>query len=203
MLGPAIEGLGAKLGALVFQLPPQHEAALGGSPARFADALHAFASRLDAPGRVAFELRNASLFARDTLEALRDAGALHCINAHPTMPRPGEQARALEACGEATGPRVVRWMLRAGFRYEEARERYAPFDRLIDPDPETRGEIAELCASALDAGRPTLVIANNKAEGSAPLSVAALARALDARRAAAAGQGPPARAGRVDGGRGK
>ena len=67
---------------------------------------------------------------------------------------------------------VARWMLHRGFAYEAARERYAPFDRLIDPDPTTREAIAQLIAGA---ALPAFVIINNKAEGSAPRSVVELA----------------------------
>ena len=70
----------------------------------------------------------------------------------------------------------MRWLLERGQAYEEARSRYAPFDRLVDPDPDTRGEIAALLGQALRARHEALVIINNKAEGSAPLSVEALAR---------------------------
>ena len=76
---------------------------------------------------------------------------------------------------------VVRWMLHAGFGYEQAKQRYQPFDRLVDGDPATRAEIADLCSFALAQDIPVMVIANNKAEGSAPLSVLALAEALVAK----------------------
>lgn len=48
-------------------------------------------------------------------------------------------------------------------------------------DPETRAAAVDLVAAALAAGRPAFVIANNKAEGSAPLTLEKLADALAAR----------------------
>ena len=60
-------------------------------------------------------------------------------------------------------------------RYEAARERYRPFDALVDEDPSARTSIAELCADAARRGRPAYCVINNKAEGSAPLSAFRLA----------------------------
>ena len=62
--------------------------------------------------------------------------------------------------------------------YEEARAHFSPFNVLCQPDDATRQEIGGLVRGALRAGREAMVIINNKAEGSAPLSVARLAAAL-------------------------
>jgi hypothetical protein len=74
----------------------------------------------------------------------------------------------------------VRWMLGGRLGYEEARERYRPFDRLVDADPGARRRIARLCLAFARRGRPASVIINNKAEGSAPCSVVELAREIAA-----------------------
>jgi len=74
-------------------------------------------------------------------------------------------------------------MLGHGRGYEEARDLYAPFDRLAAPDPESRASVAELILRAARAGKEGLVIVNNKAEGSSPLSVVELARAVASRAA--------------------
>jgi hypothetical protein len=70
---------------------------------------------------------------------------------------------------------LVRWMLHPGQRYEEAKTRYQPFDRIVDDDRHNRQTITSLCLAALAAGHPAFVIANNKAEGSAPCTVFRLA----------------------------
>ena len=84
-------------------------------------------------------------------------------------------------CGALPPVVVIRWMLHGGFRYDQAKARYAPFERLVDPDPSTREQVAELVAEAAAAGRETTVVANNKAEGSAPLTLRALAESVLAR----------------------
>lgn len=170
----AATGLGDKLGAVVLQFSPAPPGAFG-SPVSFADRLHDFLRAL--PGApVAVEVRNPELLGPEYAAALSDTGAVHCFAVHPSMPGPAGQAERMGEVGR--GPLVVRWMLRRNRRYEEARARYAPFDRLVEPDPVIRNEIAALAVAAARSGRATLVSINNKAEGSAPLSAFDLARAV-------------------------
>jgi hypothetical protein len=55
------------------------------------------------------------------------------------------------------------------------KDRYSPFNKIVDPDRATLQSTAGLVASALAKGRAAHVIVNNKAEGSAPLTVRRLA----------------------------
>jgi hypothetical protein len=118
---------------------------------------------------------------------LREAGCRLCLSIHPSMPTAARQAAALRAmdapAGEGDewtlkGPLVARWNLHGGMRYEDAKHRYAPFDRLLDADLITRGTLAHLAHVAIRSNQPAFIIANNKAEGSAPLSCIELARAI-------------------------
>ncbi len=168
-VAPFVEGLGAKAGALVLQFPPLGRAAR--EPERFADRLHEFLERLPRGPVYAVELRDRELVGDAYRDAVRTAGATHCVSVHPRMPSPDVQAGLVAL----DGPLVVRWMLGAGLEYDDAKERYAPFDRLVDEAPETRESLAGLALETLGAGREVIVIANNKAEGSAPLTVFRLA----------------------------
>jgi uncharacterized protein YecE (DUF72 family) len=141
----------------------------------------------------ALELRNRELLTPRLAQALREAGARLCLGLHARMPEIGRQEaalRALDAPGSQdddwplAGPLVVRWSLHAGLKYEGAKSRYAPFNRLVDPDPATRAALASLARRAIRSQQPAYVIVNNKAEGSAPLSCVALAEEIN--RAAAA-----------------
>jgi hypothetical protein len=49
---------------------------------------------------------------------------------------------------------------------------------MVDPDPESRRAVARLVARATVAGKTSYVIANNKAEGSSPLTLIELADAV-------------------------
>ena len=73
---------------------------------------------------------------------------------------------------------MIRLLLRPGTRYEERREEFLPFDRIVDPSPEMRDGVTRLVRAALRAGRETYVLVNNKAEGCSPLTIRALAERL-------------------------
>jgi uncharacterized protein YecE (DUF72 family) len=143
---------------------------------RFAERLEAFLAGLPRGPLYAVELRTRAFLTPQYADALARTGAVHCLNVHPSMPSLAEQwARIAIEDGRAL---VVRWMLGAGMKYEEARDRYAPFNRLVDEDAETRGEIAERSIAVAMRDIPVYVVANNKAEGSAPLTLFALAREI-------------------------
>ena len=174
-VGPCREGLGERAGPLVFQFPPQGRA-ITREPAAFAERLAAFLSKLPRGPLYAVEMRDRELLAPEVMRALESAGARLCLGVHARMPPVGIQAAAATSLGP--GPLVIRWNLHAGFAYEEAKSRYAPFDRLVDEDPATRVAIATLAREAAARGDPVWIIANNKAEGSAPLTLERLARAI-------------------------
>jgi len=175
LVGPACEGLGDALGVILFQMPPQPAWALGGRE-RFAERLERFLCALPAGPVYAVELRTEQLLGDAYAQALASAGAVHCFNVHPTMPDVALQAATIDP--SRAPALVVRWMLGGDQRYEAARERYRPFDALVDEDPGARGAIADLCADAVRRERPAYCVINNKAEGSAPLSAFKLAAAI-------------------------
>jgi uncharacterized protein YecE (DUF72 family) len=174
-VSPCLAGLGAAAGPLVFQFPPQGRATTR-DPAAFAARLHRFLLELPAGPLYAVELRDRELLAPESMRALADSGVRLCLSVHARMPDVHVQAAAATVLG--TGPLVVRWNLHSGFAYEEAKSRYAPFDRLVDEDPATRMAIAGLCRECAARGDEAWVIANNKAEGSAPLTLERLAHAI-------------------------
>jgi len=176
VVGPTMEGLGGKAGPLLFQFPPQP---LDDAPGAFADRLHDFLRRLPRGPAYAVELRNAELLTPEYGAALLDTGALHCHNVWSAMPPLLRQARAIPP--GARRPLVVRWLLRAGDNYEAAGERYQPFDRLREEDPESRSAIATLVGKAHAHGVAALITVNNTAEGCAPDGIALLAGEVAAR----------------------
>ncbi|WP_241299839.1 DUF72 domain-containing protein [Burkholderia stabilis] len=183
---PCLEGLGRKAGVLVFQFSPLPDQLLA-DPAALIDRLTAFFAALpplppeaDNP-RYAIEIRDASLLTPRFIRALASLGVRYCVGLHARMPDPLRQAAALALLdGDAPGPLIVRWSLHGGFKYEQAKAKYEPFDKLVDEDPATRSALAELAARYALAGQPVIITINNKAEGSAPLSCIALAREIAA-----------------------
>ncbi len=176
VVGPFVEGLGARAGVLLFQFSPQSVGALGGVDG-FPDRLADFLMALPRGPRYAVELRNAALLTPRYRAALVAADAVHCINIIGGMPDVFSQAQLTD---RPDAPLIVRWMLQTRLTYDEARSLYAPFDALAAEDVVSRSAVAQLVRDALEAGREATVIVNNKAEGCAPLSVLKLAEQLAA-----------------------
>lgn len=172
VVGPTLDGLGDKLGVLLFQFAAQDLGRIGGHDA-FCDRLYEFVSGLPKGPTYAVEVRNPDLLTTRLGDAMAASGAMPCLGGVSSMPPLDEQYQRSPATFAPT--LVVRWMLRHGLTYDSASRRYRPFNRLVEPDPGTRAIVAGLIRAR---PRPTFVIVNNKAEGCSPESVRALARHL-------------------------
>ena len=175
---PATQGLAETCGPLVFQFPPVGPR-FTKTPQRFADALAEFLlalPKLSGPGFYAVEVRDPELLTDDYLAALCAGGATHCVGIHARMPQAEVQGRFWREAGNL--PLVIRWSLHSGFKYEEAKERYAPFNALVDEDPLGRAQVAALVLEAASSHQQSFVVANNKAEGSAPLTIRKLSELI-------------------------
>lgn len=182
VLGPLLAGdFRGHLGPLVIQVPPLPPGA-DPEPRAFADALDRFLRA--APDAVpwAVELRDRRLFTPRYLAVLGRHGATHVPTFWSRMPDLLSQwARAQGPTVDVRRPLVIRLMLPPGTRYEDLKGAYRPFDRVVAPQPEMRAQVAEIAQDALAAGVPEVhVLVNNKAEGSAPGTIAALAELLAA-----------------------
>jgi hypothetical protein len=128
---------------------------------------------------LAVEVRDPELACGSFAAGLRDSGAVPCLAVHARMPPVADQAAAFGLDrDDCQVPLVARWNLHAGHRYEEAKQAYFPFNRLVQEDPPTRSTLASLAARAAAHGRDVFITINNKAEGSAPCSVEKLAAAI-------------------------
>lgn len=187
---PVMEGLGNKLGVLVLQMSPLPAHLLFRSEvSKLFEQLAGVLSTQSAMKSVvhdavlAVELRNPEFVTtplRDELIAmLKDTGAAYCLGLHAKMPPIEEQLPILRKLWPS--PLVCRWNLHAKhgrFGYEAAKSGYEPFDKLVDEDLPTREQLARVIAGTLRGGQKAFVTINNKAEGSAPLSVLKLAEAI-------------------------
>jgi uncharacterized protein YecE (DUF72 family) len=169
---PLVKALGPKLGAVLFQFSP-----LGyrytRDPETFVARLGEFLSALPRGPVYAVELRDPEVLGAQYEDALAASGAVHCSTVHSRMPPVDSQV-----LDGGTGPLVIRWMLQPGDDYESAGARFAPFNRIVDPDKLSRSRIAGLVKRGLSAGRDVYVMAANNAEGSAPLTLQELAMAV-------------------------
>jgi uncharacterized protein YecE (DUF72 family) len=175
---PAVDGLGSKAGPLVFQFPPLGRRLLADVP-RLAARIAAFMAVLPRGPLYAVEVRDPQLVCEGFARSLEDAGVVPCLAVHARMPPVDEQADIFRLTHpSARQPLVARWNLHAGRGYEEAKADYFPFNRLMDEDVPSRTALARLARAAAMADRDVFITINNKAEGSAPLSVHRLAEQI-------------------------
>jgi uncharacterized protein YecE (DUF72 family) len=187
---PVLEGLGHKLGALVLQMSPWPAQMLGGTEisrlfrllARILSTQFAM-KNIVADAVIAIELRNPEFITtalrEELIALLKDTGATYCLGLHAKLPPIEAQLPILRKLWP--GPLVCRWNLHSKhgrFGYEAAKSQYEPFDNLVDEDLATREQLARVIAGTVKGGQRAFVTINNKAEGSAPLSVRKLAEAV-------------------------
>src|SRR5512147_3240771 len=173
VLGPAQEGLGEKLGPFIFEFQRW-----GTEPATFLEKLDQFLNQLPRGPQYATEVRNPALLTARYRDLLKAHGVAHVYNHWSYMPPLAEQHRSLEQT--FTAPHVViRLLTPLGLKYEQAVERYKPYDRIVRPQPRMRQETIELVKQAAAEGKSAYVLVNNRAEGCSPLTVQALVEALD------------------------
>jgi uncharacterized protein YecE (DUF72 family) len=141
--------------------------------AEFADRLDRFLEPLPREFRYAVEIRERSWLTDTYLRVLARHAATHVYNYWSRMPRPGAQAEVTPP--EAAPFVLLRLLMPPGAGYEQQREAYRPFDRLLEPDELMRADVTDIIQRAATRGRAVFVLVNNKAEGSAPLTIEALA----------------------------
>jgi uncharacterized protein YecE (DUF72 family) len=161
-----------RLGAWVVEIPATPDRP---DQALFLGKLARFLERT--PGPFAIELRDRRLFTRAYVDVLRAHGASHCFNFWSRAPPLREQLDFVGSLSSFSQV-VIRLMLPPGERYEKRREAFAPFDRIVEASPAMREDVARIVEATEALGIPTFIIANNKAEGSAPLTLVALADRL-------------------------
>jgi uncharacterized protein YecE (DUF72 family) len=143
---------------------------------QFVEALDGFLAALPADAPYAVEVRNPEFLTPAYFAVLRDHGAAHVFNSWTKMPPIGEQLLLHESI---TGGFVVaRALLRPGRTYAKAVEAFAPYDRIQEENPALRHDLVGLARTAINLRIPAYVIINNRAEGCAPLTIAAVAQML-------------------------
>ncbi len=163
---------GGHAGPFVLEIPPMPPGERL-TPEQFADMLHAFLERLPRRFQVGVELRDRRLLGERYAQVLKATGALHVYTYWSAMPLPALQAQIVPP---EHGPALmIRLLLRPGTKYASQREAFRPFNRLVDVDEGMRRDVAGLLHEAVQRAQPTYVLVSNKAEGSAPLTIRALA----------------------------
>ncbi len=173
VLEPYLGSFSQNLGPFIFEF----QAIAPGSRIdadRFAEMLDRFFDRL--PREVAYcvELRNPEFFTANYRAVLREHGVAHVFNSWTRMPSIGEQ---LAQPDSITAPFIVsRALLRPGRAYQDAVNAFQPYDRIRDPNPELRSDLVKLIEAAVTMRIPAYLLVNNRAEGSAPHTIMAVAQ---------------------------
>ena len=172
MIEPFARCFARHTGPFVLQFSPPADRKAANADA-FIEALDRFLGELPQGYRYAVEIRNKWALCGTYRDVLARHGAAHVFNYWSAMPMPGAQARTIAP--EDQPFVMVRLLLRPGTWYENQKQVFAPFDKLVQPDVDMRRDVVDLVHRASVAGRDAYVLVNNKAEGSAPLTIEALA----------------------------
>jgi uncharacterized protein YecE (DUF72 family) len=175
MLEPFGRWFADHAGPFILQFPPVARGPHR-DPAAFAEGLDRFLEPLPREFQYAVEVRERSWLTDAYFAVLARHGAAHVYNYWSRMPRPGAQAELVPP--DIAPFALVRLLMPPGAGYEQQREAFRPFDRLASPDEAMRDDVARIVQRAATRRRPVFVLANNKAEGSAPLTIEALAERI-------------------------
>ena len=173
-LGPC-EAIRPNVGLLMFEFSRFYP----GDVARgrdFAAALDEFLGKLPKGWPYGVEIRNAHFLHPDYFSVLSRHGVAHVYNSWSDMPAVSEQ---MALPGSLTNPRLcgARFLLKPGRKYQEAVDRFSPYDRVQDPNPEARAAGAKLIkdgVAAVGEGRKTFIYVNNRLEGNALATIEAM-----------------------------
>lgn len=167
----ALQPYSERVGALIFEFGTfsrRHYA--GVQP--FADELSRFLEALPRGWRYGVEVRNKEFLEPAYFERLRTFNVAHVFNAWTRMPELKRQTAWEEAF--TADFLVSRALLRAGRSYEQAVEKFQPYERVQEPDPGARGALRELMERARRKKQLAFLFVNNRLEGNAPGTIEAV-----------------------------
>jgi len=141
----------------------------------FVADLDTFLAKLPKAWPYGIEIRNQHFLHADYFGLLKRHGVAHVFNSWAGMPPVCEQL-ALEASRTCPTLCAARFLLKPGRPYEESVKLFAPYDKLKEPYPEGRAAGASLIKEGLAAsrGRKTFIYVNNRLEGNALGTLAAM-----------------------------
>ncbi len=138
----------------------------------FAEALAKFLASLPNTFRYGVEIRQAQFLGPEYFRALRENGVAHVFNSWTEMPGIDEQISDSEAfTANFTASRAL---LRPGRGYENSVRMFSPYREIKEPNAEVRAALRDLLVRAKKRAEPTFIFVNNRLEGFAPGTIAAV-----------------------------
>jgi len=177
-LGPC-EAIRSKVGLLMFEFsrfwPTDYEHGRD-----FIADLDKFLGQLPKGWPYGVELRNRPWLRPQYFECLSRHGVSHVFNSWDAMPSVSEQ---MVLPGSRPNPQLVaaRFLLKPGRCYEEAVKSFQPYDSVKETNPEARAAGRRLIDEGKAAGpaRRTFIFVNNRLEGHALTTIAAMLERAD------------------------
>ena len=137
--------------------------------------LEQFLGRLPKGWPYAVEMRNRAWLRPEYFECLARHQVTHVFNSWDAMPPVSEQ---MALPGSRTNPDLVgaRFLLKPGRKYEEAVKAFQPYDSIKEENPDARAAGRKLISEGKAAGpdRKTFIFVNNRMEGNALGTIAAM-----------------------------
>lgn len=168
VIRPSLAALGDHAGPLMFEFQRS-----GLPPEEFLPRLDEFFSRLPAGPRYAVEVRHPAILSQRYHDLLAHYGVSHVYTHWSSMPSLAAQHTTLGRRFTASFV-LVRLLTPLGLSYADAVTRASPYTTLVEALPRMREDTVSLIRQAADEQRPIFVLANNRAEGNAPMTIQAL-----------------------------
>jgi uncharacterized protein YecE (DUF72 family) len=142
------------------------------SPREFVAALDLFLNALPKSFRYAVEVRNREYLDARYFDCLKAHGVAHVLSSWTRMPSLAEQL-AIPSIFTADFS-VVRALLKPGRPYEQAVERFQPYDQVREENPEARDALRKIIQRMREERRASYIFVNNRLEGNAPETIRAV-----------------------------
>jgi len=137
----------------------------------FVAQLDQFLAQLPSGWQYGVEIRNQNLLQPDYFEVLREHGVAHVFNSWTHMPGVTEQMGLPGSF--TTDFFAARFLLKPGRKYAEAVAAFQPYNQLGQEFPAGREALTQLISRPTPA-RPSFLFVNNRLEGSALATIAAV-----------------------------
>lgn len=164
-------------GPMVFQFQQMSREVL----ASFPEKLAFFLSQLPRDFQYAVEIRNKELLTKEYIQALNLAGATHCFSHWSYMPGLKDQMIVAATAGGLNAPFfVARLLTPLNVRYQDAVERFKPYDQIIERQTVLREDLSILFKRAMERQVVCYVLVNNRLEGCSPQTILEISNNLSA-----------------------